>query len=262
MSIIPQISIIPQMNLFDGSNNAAIYAIVQVSTGLVYVGSSGNIRIRWKAHKSQLRHNKHPNSRLQRTWNKYGEKDFIFRVLTYVPNKDDLFLTEQKFIDKYKAFNEKHGFNTSPVAGSQRGMPRTQETKDKISRSNKGKYYGVRLFTDAQALEIKQRIAAGERKMDIAKAYGVPRHNIYHIACGATYSWVTVPAEIQDAMECHSGNQYGSNHHNSKLCEESVRQIRKMFTVGHSNEEIGNLFNVNRGTILHIKLGKTWGHVK
>jgi group I intron endonuclease len=58
-----------------------IYAIRQISTGRVYVGSSVNIKKRWQVHLRQLDSDIHHSVFLQRSWNKSGSSDFAFEIL-------------------------------------------------------------------------------------------------------------------------------------------------------------------------------------
>ena len=53
-----------------------IYKITNIIKGNFYIGSSINVEKRMYEHKRMLRKNKHTNIHLQRSWNKYGEKDF------------------------------------------------------------------------------------------------------------------------------------------------------------------------------------------
>lgn len=98
-----------------------------------YIGSAVNINHRWNLHFHSLRKNKHHSQKLQRHFNKYGEKDLQFSVLLGC-NKEDLIKTEQYFIDIYKPY-----FNGSPTAGSSLGVKRTEEYKKKSSELRKGK---------------------------------------------------------------------------------------------------------------------------
>jgi len=79
------------------SNDSGIYMIYSSLSEKAYIGSSKNIRKRWSQHKSALRKNKHSNVHLQNSWNKYGEKFFIFHVLELCP-VDKLLLREGEYI--------------------------------------------------------------------------------------------------------------------------------------------------------------------
>lgn len=99
----------------------------------IYVGSALRISERWWHHKSNLKHNRHTNRKLQNHYNKYGEPDLQFSVLLGC-EKEDLIKNEQLFIDSYKPY-----FNISPSAYSCRGLKLSDETKLKISKAGKGR---------------------------------------------------------------------------------------------------------------------------
>lgn len=98
----------------------------------VYIGSAVNIQNRWFVHLCDLRKNKHGNSRLQNHYNKYGETDLVFSILTGC-DKDALIKNEQFFIDSINPF-----FNICKSAGSPLGRKHSKETREKISKLKKG----------------------------------------------------------------------------------------------------------------------------
>jgi group I intron endonuclease len=77
-----------------------IYRIVNVINGKCYYGSTINAETRWKTHIYSLKKNKHHNIHLQRSWNKYGEDNFIFEIVEIDIPKNELFLIEQNYINK------------------------------------------------------------------------------------------------------------------------------------------------------------------
>lgn len=50
----------------------------------------------------------------------------------------------------------------------------------------------------------------------------------------------------------------GEKHHNAKLTQFKVNDIKELLSKNYNCVYIANLFNVNRKTINDIKLGKTW----
>lgn len=48
---------------------------------------------------------------------------------------------------------------------------------------------------------------------------------------------------------------------NSVLNEEKVRDIKMLIKAGCSNSELAEVFNVHRGTINCIRIGRNWSHV-
>lgn len=93
-----------------------IYCIRNTVNNKRYIGSSIRVLTRKRVHFQKLRDNKHPNKKLQRSYNKYGSDKFIFEILeefnTY--NKKDQFVKEQYYIDLFKSF--KKGFNCTSNA--------------------------------------------------------------------------------------------------------------------------------------------------
>lgn len=100
----------------------------------IYIGSSICIAKRWNLHLEQLKKDIHYNKKLQRHFNKYGEVDLIFSILLGC-DKNSLLKVEQFFIDSYRPY-----FNNCKIAGSRLGQILSEETKNKIGKSNIGKH--------------------------------------------------------------------------------------------------------------------------
>ena len=89
-------------------SNCGIYYIQNKITKQLYIGQSISLHERLLDHKNKLRKNKHHNTYLQNSFNKYGEGNFEFKVLEHCePSQlDEL---EIAYINMYNA--KKHGFN-------------------------------------------------------------------------------------------------------------------------------------------------------
>ena len=112
---------------------SGIYKIENTVNGKCYVGSASYLTKRLRQHKRQLGQSKHPNSKLQRAWNKYGEHSFIFSAIELVADKGNLVAREQCWIDHVAP-----EYNIAKVAGSNFGLRVSDETKAKTSASMKG----------------------------------------------------------------------------------------------------------------------------
>lgn len=93
-----------------------IYKIINKIDGKYYVGSSIEIKRRWRNHRNCLRSNKHHNNYLQNAWNKYGPETFDFVIVEADITEKDLLLTEQKYLDVAKEEKDKC-YNMSFIAG-------------------------------------------------------------------------------------------------------------------------------------------------
>jgi hypothetical protein len=67
-----------------------------------YIGSSTDVRARWRQHRSALEQGKHHSIVLQRAWTKYGAEFFTFEFLQAVENPSELIPFEQYWIDVTK----------------------------------------------------------------------------------------------------------------------------------------------------------------
>lgn len=104
-----------------------IYSIKNEVNGNLYVGSSNDILKRWRNHRYQLNHQRHPNSHLQGAWNKYGKESFSFNVLQLV-DQDSLPKVEQEYLEKLHPKYNQSLYTESPM----RGRKHSEELKEKM----------------------------------------------------------------------------------------------------------------------------------
>lgn len=114
--------------------SAGIYKIVNIITNDIYIGSAVNFRSRFKRHINALRQKRHCNDILQNAWNKYGEENFKFEVVEKVLDKSKLFLCEQQYLDLLHP-----KYNIREKADNRAGFLHKNETREKISKSLKGR---------------------------------------------------------------------------------------------------------------------------
>lgn len=107
---------------------SGIYIIINVINNMIYIGSSQDIEARWKEHVNKLYGNRHENDKLQKAWNKYGEKAFQFKILEVAEEKD-LVAREQYYLDLHKPYERHIGYNLYRTAFSPLGNVWTEEQK-------------------------------------------------------------------------------------------------------------------------------------
>lgn len=139
-----------------------IYGIRNLINGKTYIGKTGmNFGDRWDSHRSLLNSGKHDNPHLQKAWNKYRQDNFEFIVIEDC-EVDELSDREKYYIKLYKnmglAYNihdgGDEGYNlgkhlseeTKRKIGDRNringfGRKASDETKEKMSKSHKGKKY-------------------------------------------------------------------------------------------------------------------------
>ncbi|MEK6881116.1 MAG: GIY-YIG nuclease family protein [Nanoarchaeota archaeon] len=101
------------------STFSGIYACMCIAdtNNKFYIGSSNDALGRKKDHLSDLKNGEHVNRYLQRAYNKYGEKNFIwFCIEKDIPEKYLLRL-EQFYLDAFRAYECKIGYNIARIAG-------------------------------------------------------------------------------------------------------------------------------------------------
>ena len=80
---------------------SGVYKITNTITGDFYIGSSKNVKKRWKEHKCKSKWNDNPNSQMYLDMRKYGVDKFVFEVLEVV-EAGSLKEKEQYFIETLK----------------------------------------------------------------------------------------------------------------------------------------------------------------
>ena len=96
------------------NTNMGIYQIENIKTNYKYIGQTKNLSSRFIGHINALRHGIHGNSRLQNSWNMYGEEFFDYQVLEYVDDPRTLHEKEMQWIKKLeneKLFNGRYAQN-------------------------------------------------------------------------------------------------------------------------------------------------------
>jgi len=114
-----------------------IYCIENKVNGKKYIGMTTNPPQRWKTHQKLLNKNKHHNIHLQNSWNKYGKKEFNFKIIERNIDQKELSDKEIYWIKFYNTFNGK-GYNLTEGGEGLNGYSFPEETKNKISKSLQG----------------------------------------------------------------------------------------------------------------------------
>lgn len=144
---------------------SGIYKLYWDNCGHFYYGQTQDLKDRKRQHINSMKKDDHDNSRLQRTYNKYGEP--FFEVTEYC-ELDLLTPTEQKYLDEY--FGTEFCCNLSPTAESVRGIKHSDESKKKISERRSGTSLSA-LHKKNIGIGLKEAYERGDRTLHFL---GVP----------------------------------------------------------------------------------------
>ena len=110
---------------------SGIYIIRNEVTQKCYVGSSKDIKQRWRQHRTSLNRSVHRSTHMQRAWAKYGGSNFSFEVvLNCAPSMLEWY--EQQVIDAVKP-----KYNNRKLANSNKGQRHTLAARNVISQASK-----------------------------------------------------------------------------------------------------------------------------
>lgn len=91
-------------------NVMCIYKIEQNHTGMVYIGSTTNLRERMNYHIKKLIENTHKNTKLQNSWNA-SNGNFHFDIVEVVNDETFLPFAQSYHIEKYRRINGVYNFS-------------------------------------------------------------------------------------------------------------------------------------------------------
>lgn len=215
-----------------------VYEILNTITNERYIGSASRVGksnslsgfyVRFDKHKLLLKNNKHYNIHLQRSYNKYGENNFNFNVLSICPPEYCIKL-EQWFLD-----NLKPEYNIRKIADSNKGIKFTAEHKEKLSKSIKN--------------SLKNKVDNSYRKR-IGETLKITKLNKKN------------PYKRTEQGLIDNREKRRNHPHIAKLDSEKVKDIKIMLKNKETMKTCANKYNVHIGTIQAIKSGLTWFDIK
>jgi len=171
---------------------------------------------------------KHHNSRMQRTYDKYGEGIFTFHVLELCDPHLRL-AVEQKWLDSTNAASSRDFYNATPTAGSNLGFTISEETRKKMSKAQKGRTFSP------DAIE-KMRNAKLGRKLSEAHR--------------ATLSAVRTGQKLPKRPE-EWKQQF------RKLNPEQLAELRHLRSIGWKLSELAKRFGIATSTAHRIATGES-----
>lgn len=164
---------------------SGIYLITNTINNKKYVGQSWDIVQRWINHKSSLRGGYHGNVHLQNSWNKYGEENFTFSILSQCKTQDELDELEIKYIKHFDSANQQFGYNDE-LGGCGAGK-KSEDAKKHLSLVKRGILASL---SKDDVRHIKMAIFLGIDRKEIYEQFNTNRAVITAICVGQTYSYI------------------------------------------------------------------------
>ena len=143
---------------------SGIYIILNKENGKFYIGSSVNIKNRWALHKRQLSSNTHVNNYLQKAWNKYGQKSFLFEIVEICP-KEECINRENYWLSYHQTYIPEIGYNIISQANSFLGYKHTEETKQKLKKIAQQKWANM---TEEENMEERKKLSSYRKNKAIS----------------------------------------------------------------------------------------------
>jgi len=219
---------------------AGIYGIFNLTNNKVYVGCTGSsvgFKSRWQLHKSSLNLNKHFNIHLQRSWNKYGEDNFEFRIIEEC-NDSVLINREDAWMEYYDSI--KNGYNMTnatrttisdetrrKMSEASKGRKMSEANRQKLIERNKGNKYGLgkhpnlgKKLTEEHKKKISPvgRIHTEETKKKISESAKGKRNALGSVRSEETKKKIS---------EAHKGKKF-SEEHKQKLKDAWIRRKQEI----------------------------------
>jgi group I intron endonuclease len=149
--------------------NCGVYLIRNNANRKVYVGSATNTERRINFHFDLLNTNRHWNKHLQGSFNEYGRENFSDKVLENC-HKDRLVEREQYYLDFYKSYENKNGYNLCSKAYSTAGLIHNDDWNRKISLKMKGRN---NFAGHHHKLESKKKISESLKGVPCSKEHNI-----------------------------------------------------------------------------------------
>lgn len=190
-----------------------IYCIENKVNNKKYIGLSHNIENRWKSHIRALNCNKHINSYLQSSWNKYGENSFDFYIIEQCAD-NVIKERERYYISLYNTLNREYGYNQTSGGDGVKDLDFNCVEKISISET---------LYPVVQLDKMGNLVGEYRNCRVAAKAIKAKTENIRN-CCNKRYGCKTIGGFIWMYKFDYEQNACDVNYYKPQKCGKPVNQ--------------------------------------
>lgn len=234
-----------------------LYRIINQVNQKVYIGQSNKEKERWRQHKYFAKNPEKTGQYIHRAMAKYGVENFIYEVISICKTSEDADFTETQLINQYNSRNKENGYNLAPGGdipwnrglpkelNPLTGVPRSEETKRKISEATIGKIMPP---------------CSEDRKQKMSEKYSgrtLPAAWVEKIA--NSHRGKKRSAESKQRMSASHIGKTGEKSSNHKLNWEIVNQIREKYSSNnYSQKDLAREYKISQCQINYIIKNKSW----
>lgn len=236
------------MNIY---KSFGIYHITNLINGKSYIGKTGvNFGDRWDCHRAQLNGGYHDNPHLQSAWNKYGADNFEFCVVQEVDDVALLNGLEIKYIAQYREEGKSYNILAGGDGGLLLGAHLSEETKRKIGEKNRVNMTGRKLSQETKDKMSKSQKKRYESWTDEDRA----EHGKKTAEYASGYKW---SAEAK----ANFAKLQQTRPNGATLTIDTVHEIRRLYEQDKKSfTEISQLLGVPRQNVYNIATYRRWAN--
>lgn len=239
------------------NKNCGIYQIRNIITRFCYTGQSIRLRKRPGEHWSDLKHNRHENSYLQNSYNKYGKEFFVFEILIYC-KPEELTYYEQLFCD----IDKRNGlsYNIRICVNSNKGLKHTLDSIELMKEAARN------ISDETREKRRKARLGKKHSPETIEKLKNAKKNISYKTKMLMSKNHANVKGKNNPMFGKHHSNKtrkkISENHVdqigiNSPriIKKEVVLEVQKLLKAEMSGASVAKELNIDRHTVYKIRDG-------
>lgn len=227
-----------------------IYCIENKINHKRYIGQSKHIFKRWINHRGLLRDNKHENDHLQRAYNQYGVRNFMYYILELC-EESDLDEKEISWISKFHADTKCYGYNFTK--GGQGAILGETGLARRKARKRVGPPQSAKM-SEQQAKEIVEMIIRGKSNKEIERETGIKYYVISSIRGKRSWRYLTNGISFPKSKMSPRSLSLCNSHTD----ESKILKIIEMLKDGYTNSYIARNMKVEGGLVSNIRMHKQW----